>query len=774
MKPNLLRCSLIAVLLLLTTAARAQTGTIRGFVYDKATGEPVIFTNVILKGTTTGAATDVNGYYSISKIAPGTYTLMVTYLGYDTLTKVVSVARDQIITEKLFLNKSAIQMREFEVSGEKQEAQNQVRMGVTKLTPKQIERMPSIGGEADLAQYLQVVPGVIFTGDQGGQLYVRGGSPIMNKVMMDGMVLYNPFHSIGLFSVFDNDIIRNADIYTAGFNAEHGGRVSSVMDITTRDGNKTRLSGKVGASTFAAKALLEGPIKKQTEPGAGSSSYLLNFRHSYLDESSKVFYNYVDTAGLPFAFTDLYGKVSFNGANGSKFNLFGFNFNDAVNYQGVSDLSWKNWGVGSNFVLVPSGSAVLIDGVFSFSDYGISLIEAGREPRTSDISSFNGGLNFKLFMGEDEARYGVEILGFRTNFSFYNSVGTKYEQEQNTSEIAGYFSYRKKFGNVIIDPGLRLHYYASLSVANIEPRIGAKWNITDDLRFKVAAGRYSQNLVAANSDRDVVNLFYGFLSAPENLPKTVTLPNGDVRDVKDPLQRANHYVAGVEYDLTNELTANFEVYFKDFRQVTNLNRNKLFNDTPEFADQPDELKKDFIVETGKAYGADLQLKYERDRLSVWTVYSYTYVDRFDGVQEYNPVWDRRHNVNFVTSYNFGKFDSWRVNARWNFGSGFPFTQTQGFYGSIPFNGDVNTDYTTSNADLATIFGPLNQGRLPTYHRLDLGVTKVWKFDEHKVLELDMSLTNAYDRENIFYFDRVRFERVDQLPILPSVGVSFRF
>ena len=774
MKPNLLRCSLIAFILLFTTAAWSQTGTIRGFVYDKATGEPIIFTNVILKGTTTGAATDVNGYYSISRIVPGTYTLMVTYLGYDTLMKSVSVARDQIITEKLFLTKSAIQIREFEVSGEKQEAQNQVRMGVTKLTPKQIERMPSIGGEADLAQYLQVVPGVIFTGDQGGQLYVRGGSPIMNKVMMDGMVLYNPFHSIGLFSVFDNDIIRNADIYTAGFNAEHGGRVSSVMDITTRDGNKTRLSGKVGASTFAAKALLEGPIKKQTEPGEGSSSYLLNFRHSYLDESSKVFYNYVDTAGLPFAFTDVYGKVSFNGANGSKFNVFGFNFNDAVNYQGVSDLSWKNWGVGSNFVLVPSGSAVLIDGVFSFSDYGISLIEAGLEPRTSDISSFNGGLNFKLFMGEDEARYGVEILGFRTNFSFYNSVGTRYEQEQNTSEIAGYFSYRKKLGNVIIDPGIRLHYYASLSVANIEPRIGAKWNITDDLRFKVAAGRYSQNLVAANSDRDVVNLFYGFLSAPENLPKTVTLPNGDVRDIKDPLQRANHYVAGVEYDLTNDLTANFEVYFKDFRQVTNLNRNKLFNDTPEFADQPDELKKDFIVETGKAYGADLQLKYDKDPLSIWTVYSYTYVDRFDGVQEYNPVWDRRHNVNFVTSYNFGKFDSWRVNARWNFGSGFPFTQTQGFYGSIPFNGDVNTDYTTSNADLATIFGPLNQGRLPSYHPLDIGVTKVWKFDEHKVLELDMSLTNAYDRENIFYFDRVRFERVDQLPILPSVGVSFRF
>ncbi len=769
-----LRRTLFVLSLLLTVGAWAQTGTIRGFVYDKATGEPVIFTNVILKGTTTGAATDVNGYYSISKVQPGSYTLMVTYLGYDTLQKQVTVARDQIITEKLFLTKSAIQMKEFEVSGEKQEAQNQVRMSVTKLTPKQIERMPSVGGEADLAQYLQVVPGVIFTGDQGGQLYVRGGSPIMNKVMLDGMVLYNPFHSIGLFSVFDNDIIRNADIYTAGFNAEHGGRVSSVMDITTRDGNKTRLSGKVGASTFAAKAMLEGPLKKQTEPGAGSSSFLLNARHSYLDRSSKTFYTFVDTAGLPFNFTDLYGKLSFNGANGSKVNLFGFNFTDGVNYQGVSDLQWKNWGAGTNFVLVPSGSAVLIDGIFAFSNYGISLQEAELPARTSDITGFNAGLNFKYFMGDDEARYGVEILGFRTNFSFFSSVGTQFVQEENTSEIAGYFNYRKNLGKLIIDPGIRLHYYASLSVPNVEPRFGMKWNITDDLRFKAAAGRYSQNLVAANSDRDVVNLFYGFLSAPENLPDEVTLRDGSTREVKDPLQRANHYVAGFEYDLTGDLTANFEVYFKDFRQVTNLNRNKLFNDTQEFADKPDELKKDFIVETGQAYGADLQLKYERGNLYLWGVYSYTFVDRFDGVQEYNPVWDRRHNVNLVASYAFGKFDSWKVNVRWNYGSGFPFTQTQGFYGAQDFQGNINTDYTTSNADLATILGPLNQGRLPTYHRMDLGMTKQWKLDEHKLIELDFSLTNAYDRENIFYFDRVRFERVNQLPLLPSAGVSFRF
>lgn len=764
----------LILVLFLPTSMWAQTGTIRGFVYDKISGEPIIFTNVILKGTTIGAATDVNGYYSISKITPGTYTLQVTFLGYDTARKEVSIQRDQILTEKLFLGKSSIEIKEFEVRGEKQEAQTQVRMGVTKLTPKQIERLPSIGGEADLAQYLQVVPGVIFTGDQGGQLYIRGGSPIMNKSMMDGMVVYNPFHSIGLFSVFDNDIIRNADIYTAGFTAEHGGRVSSIMDITTRDGNKSRLSGKVAASTFTGKLLLEGPLKKQTTPGGGSSSFLLNARHSYLDRSSRVFYENIQKDGLPFNFTDIYGKVSLNGATGSKFNLFGFNFKDGVKYRGISDLGWNNWGAGTNFVLVPAGSAVLIDGVFSVSNYKISLTEGDLPPRTSEIAGFNGGLNFKVFNKQDEIRYGVEVLGFRTNFQFFNSLGRDFKQEENTTELAGYASYKKIWNKVVIESGFRLHYYATLAVPNPEPRLGFKWNITDGLRFKMAAGRYSQNLVAANSDRDVVNLFYGFLSAPDNLPRTFTDQNGNERDIRNPLQRANHYVAGIEFDLTPELTANFEVYLKDFRQITNLNRNKLFNDTPEFADKPDELKKDYIVETGKAYGADLLLKYEKNNIYVWAVYSYTYVDRFDGIQTYNPVWDRRHNINLVVSYAFGKFDAWKVNARWNFGSGFPFTQTQGYYGQIPFNGDVNYDYTNSNASLAILFGPLNQGRLPTYHRLDLGVTKSWRLDENQLIELDLSLTNTYDRQNIFYFDRVRFQRINQLPFLPSAGLSYKF
>ena len=228
--------------------------------------------------------------------------------------------------------------------------------------------VPTIGGEADLAQYMQVIPGVVFTGDQGGQLYIRGGSPIQNKVLLDGMIIYSPFHSIGLFSVFDTDIIRNTDVYTGGFNAEYGGRISSIMDIRTIDGNKKDIGGKVSANTFGSKLFLEGPLSN-----SGSSSFVFSGKTSYLDKSSDLFYKfpilYFDEKGLPYSFTDLYGKLSSKGKNGSKISFFGFNFRDNVNYENISELQWESKGLGSEFILIPSGSPVLIEGNFAWSSY---------------------------------------------------------------------------------------------------------------------------------------------------------------------------------------------------------------------------------------------------------------------------------------------------------------------------------------------------------------------------------------------------------------------
>ena len=159
---------------------------------------------------------------------------------------------------KLFLTQASVNLQEVTVSAAFQSKQTETQTSIIKIEPKEIAKIPTMGGTPDLAQYLQVLPGVIFSGDQGGQLYIRGGPPIQNKVLYDGMVVYNPFHSIGLFSVFDVDILKNVNVYTGGFSAEYGGRISSIMDITTIDGNRKRLSGKVRYKYVRSKSIAAG------------------------------------------------------------------------------------------------------------------------------------------------------------------------------------------------------------------------------------------------------------------------------------------------------------------------------------------------------------------------------------------------------------------------------------------------------------------------------------------------------------------------------------
>lgn len=768
------------------SAAYSQTATIRGFVYDKKTHEPAIFTNVYLKGTTHGAATDVNGYYAISKVPPGDYILIVTFIGFDTLAEPITVREGQILNKQLFVQKRAVTLDVVEISSEKQEAQSEVKISIQKITPKEIKQLPAIGGEADIAQYLQVLPGVTFTGDQGGQLYIRGGSPVQNKVLLDGMIIYNPFHSIGLFSVFDTDIIRNADIHTGGFNADQGGRISSIMDITTRDGNKKRYSGRIGTNTFGSRVLIEGPVFKADESSASSASFVFSAKTSYLQQSSKVLYPYRfnydetekkaklirDDRGLPFQFNDFYGKLSFNTSNGSKISLFGFNFSDRVQWQYISDLQWKSWGAGSKFVLVPEKTPVLIEGNFAYSRYAITLAEGELSPRSSAINGFNMGLDFTYFIGDDEIKYGVSAVGFETDFKFFNSINRKIEQNDFTTELSGYVKYRYKKNRFVAEPGFRMQYYASFPTLSPEPRLGFKYNVTDNIRLKLATGLYSQNLISANSDRDVVNLFYGFLSGPDNLQKTFTEKDGTVQPINHKLQKAVHAIVGAEFDITSKLKLNVEAYRKWFTQLTNLNRNKLFDDSDE--NRPDAQKKDFIVETGDAYGTDYVLKYEYKRTYFWVVYSLMWVKRWDGLIEYYPVFDKRHNINLLANYTFGKNLNWELSGRWNFGSGFPFTQTQGFYGHHSFSNGTNSDYVRENPELFISYANINEGRLPYYHRFDLSLKHIIAVSANSIIEINAGVTNLYNRSNIFYIDRVSYSRIYQLPVLPTLGALWTF
>lgn len=777
MRPVFLRSLLLLAFVLAFRTVSAQQANVRGFVYTKDNGEPALFTNVYMKGTTYGASTDVNGFFSITKLPPGTYTLTITYLGYDTLFEQITVKANDLLNKKFYLNKGAVQLDEVVLTAEQQSKMEDTKVSVQKIDPVVINKLPSVG-EPDIAQYMQVLPGVVFSGDQGGQLYIRGGTPVQNKVLLDGMIIYNPFHSIGLFSVFDNDIIRNVDVYTGGFGAEYGGRISSIMDITTRDGNKKKVSGKVAASTFGAKILAEGPLKKLRDDGKGSSSFLLSAKTSYLPKSSKIFYSYVDPNGLPFSFNDYYGKLSFNSNNGSKVNFFGFNFSDHVNYPDIADFKWSSFGGGSSFVVIPANSNTLIEGNVSYSQYGITAKAISDSmPKISNIDGFNAGLKFTNFIGKNEVKYGFEVIGFKTDYKFTNEFSHTITQEENTTEAAAYVKYKfiSKNKKLIFEPSFRAHYYASLGNFSPEPRLAFKYNIKENFRFKFASGMYSQNLIAANSDRDVVNLFYGFLSGPDDLQDTYSPKQGaDEKPLNTKLQKSTHLIAGFEIDILKKFELNIEAYQKQFTHLTNVNRDKLFEDDAAHTTQPNSLKKDFIVETGYARGVDFTFKYDKKRFYLWIVYSLGYNRRWDGTREYYPVFDRRHSINVVSSYTFGKKKNWEVNGRWNFGSGFPFTKTQGFYPKVNMGDQLSADYASMNASVGYIPADLNGGRLPTYHRLDFNLKYKYKWTDNVTFESSFGITNMYDRQNLFYFDRIKYVRKNQLPFLPNFNISFTF
>ncbi len=749
----------------------AQTGTIKGFVYNIMDGEPIMFANIIVDKTQLGASSDINGFFVINKVPVGKQNIKVQVIGYADTIISLEVSQNKALNIKIELTPQSQILETIEISAAKEMAKTESRVSVKKVTAVEIQKMPSVGGQADFAQYIQVLPGVVFSGDQGGQLYIRGGSAIQNKVLLDGMTIYNPFHSIGLFSVFETDIIRNADVYTGGFNARYGGRLSSIMDITTRDGNKKRTTGKVSLSTFGASAIVEGPLIADKEDRDFSVSYLLTEKNSYLSQTSKSIYSYTNTE-LPYDFLDLYGKLTIASRTGSKANIFGFNFTDKVNgYKSIADFNWKNSGAGANFVIVPQNSSSIVQGVVAYSNYTMNMNETtNQSEQKSNISSFNGSIDVTQFFNKNQLRYGVDLMWNTTKTLF---EGQEEEQKDYSSDLGAYMIFKGFVGNLLYEPSIRLSYYASLAEAVFEPRLSLKYNLTDRFRFKAALGKYSQTFIDTKSDRDIVNLFTGYLTtSPDLFGGVVNTYKGD--EVTHYIEKSNHYIFGFEYDIIKQLTANIEGYYKTMTNLISVNRDRIYDNDNAHASYPDYLKKNFAVEEGKAYGMDMSLKYDNGRLYVWAIYSYGKVEKTSETQTYNPHYDRRHNVNILVSYQLGMERSWEISARWNYGSGFPFTATAGFGEILSFSGGVNSDYTSRSGSLTTMYGSLNAKRLPSYHRLDVSLKKRFTLFRHSILEVEASVTNIYNRNNMFYYDRITSERIDQLPIMPSLGMTLRF
>jgi hypothetical protein len=298
-----------------------------------------------------------------------------------------------------------------------------------------------------------------------------------------------------------------------------------------------------------------------------------------------------------------------------------------------------------------------------------------------------------------------------------------------------------------------------------------KYNLSPSIRLKAAAGLYSQNIVGIKSDRDVVNFFNGFVLSPDQ-----QMLNTQRELVNNSLERAQHILGGIEIDI-KDVELNIEPWYKNFSQLIQLNRSKGVN---QYANQYD-----FQADKGKAYGIDLSAKYSKRRVYLWGVVSYqkieytTRIEQYDGsyqIQNYPPPFDRRININLVAAYTAGKKKTWELSARFNYGSAFPFTQTQAFYENVNVaGGGIGSNPLTQNGQLTTLYAnSINGGRLSEYHRLDLSVKKRFPLGVHSNIESTFSVTNVYDRNNVFYVNRLDNKIYYQLPVFPSLNVTWHF
>jgi hypothetical protein len=759
-------------------SATGQSGILRGHIYDAESGEPIAFASIRLLNSDVGVYSDVDGFFQLNEIPEGNRSIQVSFLGYlDTILE-LSVRVNIIRYLPIYLIRSSIELQTIDISASAQQARTEVQIGQLQISRDKIKSLPTIGGESDIAQYLAALPGVVLSGDQGGQIYIRGGAPVQNRVLLDGQLIYNPFHSIGLFSVFETETIRSVDVLSAGFQADHGGRISAVMDIKTREGNKNRLSGLASVSPFQGKILVEGPLKKLKKENGTSVSFLFTGKYGWLDKTSPHLYRYAvdsnfysfakkDTAlssfrtlGLPYRYQDVYGKISMMGENGSKLNLFGFSFTDQFVLPNIAAQKWETFGGGMNFLLSPLQSSVRIEGNIGYSKYFLSLIERNTGPRSSSLESYTARLDFMQGTNRSALEYGLELISLNTGFQFENPFKVSISQNDFTTEIAAYFKFKYQRNKLILQPGFRMHYYASQGQFSPEPRFGLKYLWTEHFRIKFGGGMYAQNLISLANNQDVVQLFSGFLVGPET-----ALYRGDSNTpVPSRLQKARHFVAGFEWEPFALFSFSVEAYRKNFNQLIVLNRNKRKATDP-----------DFFVEEGSAEGLDVVLAFKPASFDFSLSYSLASVVETANTFKFPTVFDRRHSLNFLFSYLSGKSKQWKWAAHWYVGSGFPFTQTQGFFEENNLDDMLQTDIAKGNYPLGSLLAEeINGGRLSYYHRFDLSATYRHKWMKKAYLEASCAITNVYNRQNIFYVERISNQRVYQLPIIPSLNVTVGF
>jgi len=715
MKRNLIFSFIIISIL------KAQTSIISGFVSDSSSGESLIGANVFLRETGQGMATDVNGYYIIQDIVPGNYTLMVSYIGFDMYKQKTRLSDDESKKVNINLVEQVVQLTEIEVTAEKLQRRNNIQPSKINLSPRMMKAAPALA-EPDLFRTIQALPGVLTTSEFSTGLVIRGGNTDQNLIMLDGITVYNPSHLGGVFSNFIVDGVKEAELIKGAYNAEYGGRLSAVLNVISREGNKNEFKGKVNLSLLSAQTTLEGPFYK--------GAWVLSGRRTYFDlVLPKVLPDYINVNIPPYYFYDIQSHVFSDITSKDRISL--------SYYSGIDDLlfdtfgldgQWGNNTVSGHYRRVFSerlvGNILIANSRF-FTEFGlggdnglVSYNEIDDKTLSADFSWFK--------TSNSTLKFGAQLkkLGFEYTNKFQNS--TQFQIKTEPLEFAQYIKLKYKPNDLfIIEPGLRLNLY-DVYPDSLFPdlRLGLKYIITDNRYLNFSVGNYHQ-----------------FISTFQDDFNPSILDNWIAADTSVSPGKSMQVVLGYEEYIKNMYKIQVEGYYKDLKNLLTYEEKRSTTD----AQVSDESLANIVTPAdGYAYGFELFGQKMSGKLSGWVAYTYSVSRKImnsiyaDGEQEYYTNWDRTHAFSVLGNYQFNK--KWETNWRFALQSGQAYTPIMGYY--------VQKFPESPEELFRTIPGTRNSGRYEPYSRLDIGAVYHAKIGKTNV-DFFFQIINTLNRSNTF-------------------------
>ncbi len=753
--------ALAACALLVPLASAQQRASISGYVRDAQTGETLLGATVRLDGSSRGAATNTSGYYTITSLGAGTYTVVTTYIGFRDDVREVTLTNGQELRLDVELRPDSELIDEVVVEGEGGATVDARRIGTASVSTELIRELPTVL-EPDVFRSIQLLPGVKAISDFSSGLYIRGGSPDQTLILLDRTTVYNPTHFFGFFSTFNPDAIKDVRVYKGGYPAEYGGRLGSVVDIYNKDGNRRELDGTVSVGLLASRALVEGPIGDDV-------SFMLAARRSTLEPLFAAL-EAADVEGLPigFYFYDLNGKLNWDATEKDRFSASFYAGRDDVDILFLDETAGAllNYGnlTGSltyTRIFSPSLFATVTGTAsryFSDVDFTFSETTISQSTRISDYSvktdlQWIPSARHEVRVGTWTGRFDFDFAqGFNGDVNFDPAIGSwyasAYVQERYTPSPF-----------VSVEGGLRMQYFGDGDFYRLEPRLSVEYKPrgTDDVRLQIGYGRYNQFLTLITSE-----VFSGtdfWLTSADGVPPA----NGD------------QFVAGIKTQLSPDLQLDVEGYYRTM--------NDLFIVDPYLNDPAGLAYRDFFIfGEGVAWGAEFQLTGRVGRFSGFAAYTYSLTERSNYVDFPNPSpddrgaffpkFDRRNDGNLVVSYDVNR--SWRLTSVFTYGTGQAYTEPISQY-RLAENPFSTTPINTFRTDY-------NNSRLPDYHRLDLGATRRGRFFGWADYELQLQLINAYNRKNVWFYlndfaDDNTIERTEitQIPVpIPNVSLTLNF